>query len=247
MRYRLLVEYLGTGFAGWQVQPGARTVQGELERAISTVVRAPVRLVGASRTDAGVHAAGQVAHLDLEGPVDASRLLRGANALAGPDIAVVSVDEAPPGFHARYSARGKRYVYRILARSAPSPLLREISWHLPVPLDLSAMREAAACLVGRRNFSAFAKAGGPPRDPVRDLRELTLERRGDLVLVRMVADAFLYGMARAIVGTLVEVGRGRMSPARVLDILEGGERSAAGPAAPARGLCLEEVLYETGG
>jgi len=243
VRYKLLLEYLGSGFAGWQAQPGERTVQGELERAISTIVRAPVRVVGASRTDAGVHATGQVAHVDLAEPLDSHRLLAGVSALAGPDLAVRSVEEAPADFHARYSARGKRYAYRILARVSPSPLLGAICWHVPVPLDVEAMRTAAGHLVGRRDLSAFGKAGGPSRDPVRNLEELSLERQGDLILVMLVADAFLYGMARAIVGTLVEVGRGACLPESIPDILAGRDRSSAGPAAPAAGLCLEEVFY----
>ncbi|MCO5171110.1 MAG: tRNA pseudouridine(38-40) synthase TruA [Planctomycetes bacterium] len=257
---RLTVEYSGTRFAGWQVQPQVRTVQGELERALEVVLREQVRVTGASRTDAGVHALGQVVSLETRAATPLPRLLAGLNALLPDDVAVLDVAEAPPGFSARFAARGKHYRYRILDRRTRSPTEAATAWHVPGPLDLAAMEAAAARLVGRHDFAGLASKGADEGRPtVRTIHAITLSRQvvapwgapwgGDaaarpIVAIDVTGDGFLYKMVRTIAGTLVQVGKGRRAPESVDAILATRDRRQAGPAAPARGLFLMRVFYE---
>jgi tRNA pseudouridine38-40 synthase len=247
---KLTLEYDGRGFHGWQAQSGRagrRTVQGVLVEAVERLTGERVAVHGAGRTDAGCHALGQVASLLLERsllPPDAIR--GGLNALLPPDVAVLAAEAAPEGFHARRSAVGKHYRYLVLCRPARSPLLAGRVWHRRARLDLAGMREAAARLVGRHDFSAFRASAGAARRPVRTLSRLSVELDPgveDLVRVELEADGFLMHMARIIAGTLVEVGRGRMTPGRTGEILAGRDRRAAGPTAPAEGLYLVGVRY----
>lgn len=250
---RLTLEYAGARFAGWQIQPDARTVQGELERALAELLREPVRVVGASRTDAGVHATGQVASFQTPSPLPCEKLLAGLNALLPEDAAVSRVEEAPEGFHARFSALGKHYRYRLLSRPARSPLHRGDAWHLPRALDLEAMRQAGALLVGRHDFRAFVSRPDGDGDCVRtltrvDVSEAPLEVPGGgrLVLVDVVGESFLYKMVRTIVGTLAQVGRGTRPAGDLRALLASGDRRRAGPTAPAHGLTLVRVAYGPG-
>jgi len=242
--YRLTIEYDGEGFSGWQVQPGRRTVQGALAAAATTVFGRPVGIRGASRTDAGVHALGQVASFEHPEEIDVSKLVRAVPALAGEDVAVVEAAEAPEGFDARRDAVGKRYLYRILARRAPSPLERRTSAHVPFDLDLDAMRRAAETLVGTHDFRGFRASDCGRSDTVRTLSEVVVtEGERGLVTVSVVGDAFLKNMVRIIAGTLIDVGRSALSEEAVGAALASGDRTAAGRTAPARGLFLVRVLY----
>jgi tRNA pseudouridine38-40 synthase len=237
------VAYDGTRYAGFQVQPNAPTVQGELERALSTVCDEPVRVTGAGRTDAGVHASGQVIDFRTASALDGTTIGRGVNALLPEDIAVSGLGPAAEEFHARFSATGRTYEYRI--RNAPErdPLERLREHHIDAVLDVAAMREASRVLVGRKDFSAFAAGPGG----VRTIRSAEWCLEGTLVRFEIMADAFLRGMVRAIVGTLLWVGRGKIDRAAFGQIVDSRDRARAGPSAPANGLCLIQVEYEPAG
>ena len=231
--------YDGTRFAGFQVQTNAPTVQAELEKALATICGEPVRITGAGRTDAGVHASGQVVDFRTKSPLNAADLGRGVNALLPEDIAVSALEPAEESFHARFSATGRTYEYRI--RNAPErdPLERTREHWLPTPLDLAAMEQASEALVGRRDFSAFAAGPGG----IRTVRRAAWCADASLLRFEVTADAFLRGMVRAIVGTLVWVGRGKIDAAAFAEIVTSRDRSRAGPSAPANGLCLIAVEY----
>ena len=233
--------YDGTVYAGFQVQPNARTVQGELERAISKVCdEEAVRVTGAGRTDAGVHASGQVIDFRTASALDGVTIGRGVNALLPEDIAVSALEPAAEDFHARFSATGRTYEYRIRQAPERDPLERHRELHIAGALDVAAMREASARLVGRRDFSSFAAGPGG----VRSVRRAEWCEHGDAQLrFEITADAFLRGMVRAIVGTLLWVGRGKIDPDTFEKIVDGHDRAMAGPSAPANGLCLIAVEY----
>jgi tRNA pseudouridine38-40 synthase len=234
------VAYDGTAYAGFQVQPKAPTVQGELERALAEICGGPVRITGAGRTDAGVHATGQVIDFRTASTLDGSTMERGVNALLPEDIAVSDLGPAGETFHARFSATGRTYEYRI--RNAPTrdPLERRREQWLPVTLDRAAMGEAGARLVGRHDFAAFAAGVSGERT----VRRAVLSAEGSVLRFEIEADAFLRGMVRGIVGTLLWVGRGKTSVDRFAEILRSGDRAQAGPSAPAQGLCLIKVSYD---
>jgi tRNA pseudouridine38-40 synthase len=234
------VAYDGTDYAGFQVQPNAPTVQGELERVLAEICGEPVRITGAGRTDAGVHATGQVIDFRTASALDGSTMERGVNALLPEDIAVSGLEPAGETFHSRFSATGRTYEYRI--RNAPTrdPLERRREQWLPVTLDRGAMREASARLVGRHDFAAFAAGASGERT----VRRAVLSEEGTILRVEIEADAFLRGMVRGIVGTLLWVGRGKTSVDRFTEILRSGDRAQAGPSAPAQGLCLIKVDYD---
>jgi tRNA pseudouridine38-40 synthase len=241
---KVTLEYDGTEFAGWQAQPGERTVQGVLEAAFSDLEGAPVAVTGAGRTDAGVHALGQVASVVSGLAMPADAVAAALNARLPDDLLVRSVEDAPPGFHARFSAVSRRYFY--LIGLSPSPLWRRHRWLVTYDLDRDRMAEAARHLDGERDFSSFAVAGSEPNHHRCRVSLVSLEwepRYGGTIVFRMEADRFLRGMVRSIVGTLVEVGRGRTAPADIPGVLAALDRSAAGPTAPPWGLYLERVTY----
>ena len=241
--WRLVVAYDGTGLRGWQVQPDAVTVQGALLAAARRLFEGEVRVVGASRTDAGVHAVGQTVALTAEGAFPAATVQAALNAHLPREIRVVAAAEAPPGFDARRAARGKRYLYLIDNGPVPSPLLLRWAWHIPARLDLDAMRAALRPLRGAQDFSAFCAAPGRDAEPVCRLRAIHVVRRKALVALVLSADRFLHHMVRNIVGSAVEVGRGSEGPAWLAGVLAGRDRTKAGPTAPAQGLVLLRVLY----
>jgi tRNA pseudouridine38-40 synthase len=248
--FRGTVSYDGTDFSGWQVQTGRRTVQGALQEALSTILGAPVSVLAAGRTDAGVHAEGQVISFRAVTRIPPAGIAAAANALLPEDAAILDLAEAPPSFHATFDATGKVYRYEILSGRIPRPLLRRTTWRVPGRLDLRRMRAAARLLVGRRDFRSFRTNPGPGEDrgsTVRTLRRVDVRRRGERVLVEVEGDGFLYNMVRAIVGTLVQVGRGTWPPERVGEALRARDRRAAGPTAPPRGLTLVSVSYPAGG
>ncbi len=234
--------YDGTRYGGFQVQPNAPTVQGELERALGAVCAEGVRVIGAGRTDAGVHASGQVIDFRTASALDGAALGRGVNALLPEDIAVSALEIAGEDFHARFSATGRTYEYRVRTAPERQPLERLHEHWLPGPLDLAAMREASGSVLGRRDFSAFASGPGG----VRTVRAADWCERETLLRFEITADAFLRGMVRALVGTLLRVGQGKIGPTEFLEIVNSSDRAKAGPSAPARGLCLVSVEYGDG-
>ncbi len=240
---KLVIEYDGTLFHGWQVQPGERTVQGELQDAFERITHERVHMQGAGRTDAGVHALGQVASLRTQHEIGPRQLLRGLNALTGPDLAVQRVEEMAPGFCARRSAAGKLYRYRILNAPSASPLRRATHLHVIRPLDVGAMGEAAALLEGHHDFEAFRASDCERFSAELLIESCTVAGKDDEVLIEVRGPAFVKNMVRIIAGTLLWVGTGRFEPAVVGDILASGDRSRAGPTAAARGLVLVEVYY----
>lgn len=246
-RYRLLLEYDGGPFRGWQRQGNGPSVQGAVEEAVFAFAGERTAVEGSGRTDAGVHALGQVAHVDLAAAREPRRVRMGLNfhlaRIARGRVSVLDCAEAAPGFHARFSAVERRYLYRILNRPSPPALRRERAWWVPQALDADAMAAAARGLEGRHDFTSFRAAGCQADSPLRTLDSLTVERRGDEIAVRARARSFLYRQVRNMVGSLAEVGRGRRGADFVRRALAARDRAAAGPAAPARGLYLEAVLY----
>ncbi|MGK7346141.1 MAG: tRNA pseudouridine(38-40) synthase TruA [Candidatus Nitrospinota bacterium M3_3B_026] len=242
-RVRLDLEYLGTRYAGFQLQPNGLSIQEIVEKALSTLVNHPVRVIPSGRTDAGVHARLQPVHADISSRLSDEDILRGMNALLPDDVAVISVKTVPDDWHARFSAREKTYVYTILNRPAPSAFDHGRVWHVRKPLDVEAMRKAAGALIGEHDFSSFRSSGCAAKNPVRSLSRLEVEKEGDVIRITFTAGGFLKQMVRNIVGTLVEVGRGRIAPEEVSKILAAKDRRAAGPCAPPEGLFLVEVKY----
>ena len=241
---KLVLEYDGTCYSGWQRQPDRPTIQDAVERAIQQVSRSAVSLVGAGRTDAGVHALGQVASFRTERDWPASGWTRALNAVLPKDIVVRSASLADPGFHAQHDARGKLYTYRILHRPTRPTLDRAYVWHIHRPLDEAAMRQAAASLIGSQDFTSFEGSLTDNENPICHLQRLTVNRQDDQILIEAYADRFLKHMVRAIVGTVVEIGLGRRTPGSLADILHARDRSAAGLTAPAHGLFLMRVDYD---
>lgn len=245
----LTVSYDGSGFAGFARQPGLRTVQGQLEAALTTALRHEVETVGAGRTDAGVHALGQVVSFGVgEADLDHVALLRSLNALVGDGIVVTGVRTATPGFSARHSAVEREYRYRIVPGPVPPLFLAPVAWWVKGTLDLAAMREAAGALIGEHDFKSFcvaASAEGKPTHRRLDLVEITPETvLGEhSICIRVTGNAFLHSMVRTIVGSLVEVGTGRRDASWLGEALAVCDRSAAGPTAPPHGLTLWHVMY----
>jgi tRNA pseudouridine38-40 synthase len=241
---KLTLEYDGTGYVGWQLQPNGPSIQAEVERALATLHKAPRRVTAAGRTDAGVHARGQVVSFPEERPLPLSAYVKGMNALLPEDVAVRAASLEPDGFDARRSARGKRYRYAIENGDTRAPLTRLQAWQLFGPLDVGAMRDAARHLVGRHDFAAFQAADCEAHHAVREVRRLEVSGPpGGRVEVVVEATAFVKHMVRNFVGTLVEVGRGRRAPGSLPAVLASLDRRQAGPTAPPQGLCLEEVFY----
>lgn len=241
---RLALEYDGTAYAGWQVQDNAPTVQGTVEAALATLLKEPVRVTASGRTDAGVHALDQAANFRAETRVPLRGFLHGLNGLLPQDVAVRRVDEMPPDFDSRRSAREKTYQYFLHVGPAPSAFGRRTSWRLPGRLDPVAMARGAAHLVGTHDFEAFRSAGCDAPHAVREIRATWVEPRGEYLEVGVRGTAFLRHMVRIIVGTLVEVGQGKRPPDSVRDLLASGKRELAGPTAPPQGLFLAEVRYD---
>jgi tRNA pseudouridine38-40 synthase len=241
---KLTLEYDGTDFSGWQVQPETRTVQGELEDALADLTGERTRVTGAGRTDAGVHALGQVASVATSLGLPAERIGHALNARMGRDVRIVRAEDVPESFHARFDAVSRSYFYFI--GKAESAVWRRNRWFVRASLDQEAMREAMGILVGEHDFSSFCLVGSEPDHHRCRVAGISLECEvdfGDILVVRITANRFLRGMVRSLVGTLVEVGRGKTSPSEFERILEARDRGAAGPTAPPHGLYLKEVRY----
>ena len=239
------VEYDGTDFYGFQVQPARRTVQGEIERVLERLVGVETRVTGAGRTDRGVHARGQVISFEVEWRHSLADLHRALNAVLARDVAILELAVAPEGFHPRFSALNRTYRYTVLNRPRRSPLLERTAWHIAQDLDVTRMAQAATSLVGTHDCSTF---GRPPQgeNTVRTVQQAEWQKRGSVFTFDIRANAFLYRMVRSIVGTLVLVGWGRVSPKEFEAILQSRDRSQIRQVAPARGLCLTRVDYPEG-
>lgn len=237
---RLDLEYDGTEFSGWQRQPGMRTVQGELESALATILRHPAPVWGCARTDAGVHALGYVANFHTEGDLTTERVVSALNGCLPPDIAVHAAADAPEDFHARFSARARRYQYRIATR--PTAVGRRFAYRTHYALDPRTMAAGASRLLGEHDFTSFTAIANQAQ-PICRVAEITVAAEEPHILITVEADRFLYHMVRVIAGTLMEVGRGRIAPERLEDVLRKKDRREAGPTAAALGLTLLAVRY----
>lgn len=243
VRWKCVCAYDGTAFAGWQSQAGGTAIQDMIETRLAEILKTPLRISGSGRTDAGVHARGQVFHFDAAWPHGEARLLAALRIGLPPAVQIKSAKVARPDFHARFQAMGKRYTYHLYLGDA-DPFTRPYCWMKFRPLDLAAMQQAARRLCGRHDFRAFTALNGPEKeDTVRDLRRLEVIRRGRHVRIVAEADGFLYKMVRSLVGVLVSVGEGKLSPSQVTEILASRRRTALVQTAPPQGLFLDRVYY----
>lgn len=246
-RVRLVLEYDGTAYVGWQVQPNGVSVQAKIEEALSVLLGAPTSVLAAGRTDSGVHARGQVIVFDTARQLPMKAYWQGLNSLLPDDIAVVRADVVVDAFDPRRWSRGKRYRYLLSNLPSRHPLRRLTHWELFQPLDVEAMRAAAPCLVGRHDFSAFRASNCQASHPIREIYRVGLEATDERVVTfTFEGSAFLKNMVRNLVGSLVEVGRGRHPPTWLAEVLASKDRTKAGPTAPPHGLSLDEVFYGDG-
>lgn len=244
---KLTLAYDGTSYHGFQEQRGTGlpTVQEVMEKCLCTLTGRSVRVIGASRTDAGVHARGQVVNFDSSGwNIPTERIPLAVNGLLPGDIAVLKATDVPDGFHSRFSARAKEYRYTVHNSRVPDPFLRRYSYFFPRPLDMEVMAEAASFLIGEHDFSAFKAEGSPVKSTVRRIHDIRVEPSGSLLQLVFRGDGFLYNMVRIMTGTLLEVGQKKYPPKTVLEILSSRDRARAGPTAPPQGLCLMKIWYE---
>ena len=240
---KLTIIYDGSEYHGWQIQPGLRTIQGTLTEAIQELIGGEVRVFGTSRTDAGVSALGQVALVQIESSIPVENLAKVITHRLPPEIAVAEAVEVPQGFDLIGQVKSKLYRYTIFTGQLRPVLQIRHCWHLPAKLDIDAMAQAAAMLVGKKDFKSFAAAADRRQTSVRTVFRCDIDRNDDWVYIDVEGDSFLYNMVRNIVGTLVEVGSGRLEPEKIKEILEAKDRTAAGPIAPAGGLCLMHIKY----
>lgn len=240
---KLVVEYDGSSYHGWQFQKNGPSIQDELEKAIFAMTRTRLRITGAGRTDAGVHALGQAANFRLQTRLTAADFLRGLNSLLPRDIAVTSAEEVPLSFHARKDARGKTYEYRIHNHPIRSALMRNSCWHIKAPLALENMRQAAEKFLGEQDFKALEGAGSPRQNTVRHVTRSEVSRRDGLTIFTVSANGFLNHMVRNMAGVLAAAGKGKLAPEDVPALLASQNRKLAPPTAPPQGLFLVEVNY----
>lgn len=240
---KLVLEYDGAGFCGWQRQNNDRTVQGALEKAISKVTKEDIEVIGSSRTDSGVHARGYVANFKTESRIPAEKFKDAINTKLPADIVVLSSEEVEIDFHARYLSKGKTYCYTILNRYEPSALERYQVTHFRGRLDIEAMKEACRYFIGKQDFEAFRSLGSSVQTTVRTITDLHIEIDGEKIKIYVSADGFLYNMVRIIVGTLIYVGTGKIKASEIKEIIQSKDRSKAGKCVEAQGLCLEKVFY----
>lgn len=244
MRVLLKISYLGTGYHGWQVQPNGITVQEEIQNALESVYKVRLGITGCSRTDAGVHANEFYCHYDTEKLISEQGIISALNCTLPDDIAVLDCRYVENDFHARYSAKGKNYVYLIYNSSTPNPFYEDRCWRIARKLDVDKMNSFAQSLVGKHDFLGFSSSGRTVEDTVRTIYNCSVERKNDFIEISVTADGFLYNMVRIIVGTLVDVSDGKISDDSASEILASKNRVLAGATAPAKGLYLNKVLYE---
>jgi tRNA pseudouridine38-40 synthase len=244
-RYKAIISYDGTGFSGYQVQPGKRTVQSEIENVLLKMHKGtPVKIAGSGRTDAGVHAKGQVIHFESPLPISEEKWAVAINSLLPSDIAVLSVSKVHDAFHARFDVVRKEYRYLLYRSARRDPFLRNFAFQYPYDLDIDMMRKASEYLLGTHDFSSFCSAKTEVIDKVRTIEEIDIQSEGGCLTFRFAGNGFLYNMVRILVGTLLEVGAGDRQPSDIKDILESKDRRNAGKTAPAHGLYLWEVFYK---
>ncbi len=243
-RYKITVSYLGTNYCGWQTQKNGESVQAVLERAFSELFGADTAVTGSGRTDAGVHAIGQVAHFDAETSIPANKIPFAVNTTLPEDIRVTACEIVDDKFHARFCAKEKTYVYRLYIAPHSNPLKSATAAHIPVRLDIDAMQRAARQIEGTHDFKCFEAAGSTVKNTVRTVKEVKIEVNGEDIAVYVTGNGFLYNMVRIIVGTLVDVGKGKIAADDVADIITSGDRTRAGKTLPAQGLCLVSVIYK---
>ena len=243
---KLTIEYDGTNYSGWQVQDGRHkgTIQGVLEHAASRLLQEKVKVVGSGRTDAGVHAAAQVANFKTKSKFSCLNIQKGLNGILPKDMRIKQAEDVCLDFHARFCARSKLYRYTIINHSFASPFLRRYSHLVRFTLDLKKMRQACCCLLGRHNLRSFQAVDKRERSSIRTIKRLNIRKDRHLIYLDIEADGFLYHMVRNIVGTLIEVGRGKLKAQEIKGILGAKNRIYAGPCAPAKGLCLMQVKYQ---
>ncbi len=243
-KFKLTLEYDGSNYHGWQVQPNGLAVQEVVEKAVEIIVQTRTHIMGAGRTDAGVHAKAQVAHFSADTRMSPVEIQKALNSLFPRDIVVAHIEEVSEDFDSRYFAKKKIYRYSILNRDYPSALGWNRCWFIQSPLDWEAMERASACLIGRHDFSSFRGANSDTKTSVRELYRLDLIREGDFIHLEFEGGGFLKYMVRIIVGTLVLVGKGKLAAEEVVKILESCDRQNAGPTAPPQGLCLIKIFYD---
>jgi len=241
---KLTIEYDGTVYAGWQRQPNHPTIQAAVEEALSKITQQHIPVVGAGRTDSGVHAFGQVVSFQSDKSLSDAQWAPALNSYLPKDITVLASEQVPTGFHARFSAKGKIYEYRITVQPSRPALDRHRTWHFPHPLDMDAMRQAIAGFIGTHDFTSFRGQRSQTMNPICTISHLSLRLESSSLIFRIEGDRFLKQMVRAIVGTLIEVGLQKRMPHTIQDILQAKDRRAAGRTAPAHGLYLVQVLYE---
>lgn len=239
---KLTIQYDGTKYCGWQKQPNSSGIQGTIEYAIYEITREKVNIIGSGRTDAGVHALGQVANFKTNSNIPAARIPDALNAKLPKDISIIDCQEVSDDFHSRYSATGKIYRYLIYNKPYRSPLYKDISYHVRYDLDIQKMRVEAQSLLGTHEFKGFMSSGSSVKDTVRTIHNISIEESGDLIALEVEGNGFLYNMVRIIVGTLVDIGRGRIDKP-LEEIIASQDRGEAGHTAPAHGLFLKKVHY----
>ncbi|MDP4147313.1 MAG: tRNA pseudouridine(38-40) synthase TruA [Bacillota bacterium] len=240
---RLIIEYDGTQYCGWQRQNNGMSIQQVIEEAIKQITNEQVKLIGSSRTDAGVHAKGFVANFVTNSKIPSERFKNAINAKLPEDIVIIDSSEVEESFHARYSAKGKKYSYSVLNRPIAAAICRAYTCQHKGLLNCEAMREGAKAFIGTHDFSAFKSSGSSVKTTVRTIYELEIVKHEDNIMFYVSGDGFLYNMVRIIVGTLLEVGSGKIKPIDIVDIIDSKDRDRAGKCVPAKGLCLEKVYY----
>ena len=241
MRFRLLVEYDGTAYFGWQIQNGQISIQGELEKALNLALRVPVSVIGAGRTDTGVHARGQIAHFDYNSSFDTEKMRRSLNGILKNDIRVLNIEEVNGDFHSRYHAKMREYRYYITEE--PTAFLRNFSWHVYYYLNLDKMNTAASQIVGCHDFKSFCRTKSDVDNHLCTIKSAEWQKENSLIVFIIQADRFLHGMVRALVGTFVDIGRSKLGISAISSILAARDRSEASQTAPAKGLVLEKIEY----
>jgi tRNA pseudouridine38-40 synthase len=241
---KLVIEYDGTGYGGWQKQKNAVTVQETLEDALQRITGEKNTVIGAGRTDSGVHALGQVANFHTQSSIPPERFAYALNAVLPPDIRIKASEQVPEDFHARYSATGKKYRYSIHNHVHGTAIDRNTSYHVREKLSVKEMEEAASFLIGTHDFKSFCAAGSSVKTTVRTVQQAFFQQEGSRIDFYIEGNGFLYNMVRIIAGTLIEVGKGKRKPGEMSGIIEARDRRMAGPTAPAKALCLLEVMYE---
>lgn len=240
---KLVIEYDGTNYDGWQTQKSKNTIQDTIEEALKKVMNEEIKLIGASRTDSGVHALGQVANFKTNSIIPIERIPKAVNSILPPDIVIKNAQEVQEGFHARFSSKGKKYKYTVLNDVTPSALNRNFAYFYPYKIDIDAIKAASSYFIGTHDFSAFKSSGGVSKTNIRTIYELKIILNDNYINFYISGDGFLYNMVRIIIGTLLEVGRGKINPDEIKEIILSGDRKRAGKTVPAHGLCLLEVYY----